>query len=241
MLLTRAYNLKPWQQLVGPAWLNSDKYDIAAKIPPGATREQVNLMLQNMLTARFGFAAHSETRDLPVYEALVAKGGPRLREPEKPQAGQAPENGALLTTKTMEKDRDGFPVLPPGVPRRLLSQVNGSIRISARMEPVTLLWDELQGRLLRPIVDKTGLTGTYDFNLTFAPDTPTRTRSTTETGPTNTAEPTAGPPDLLNVASEPASSLIAAVESQLGLKLESKKGPVEVLVVDHMNKTPTDN
>ena len=78
----------------------------------------------------------------------------------------------------MANDKDGFPVLPPGVPRLVPFVVNGNTRITARMEPLAVLWADLERRLLRPVVDKTGLTGTYDFDLTYVPDEPVRNRST---------------------------------------------------------------
>jgi bla regulator protein BlaR1 len=241
LLLTRAYDLMPWQ-LIGADRLYSDKYDIAAKIPPGATKERVNLMLQNLLVERFGLTAHWETRELPIYEAVVAEGGPKLKAPEPLPAGAPrPEPGQPLTLNMMAKDKDGFPVLPPGVPRFLPIVVNGSTRITARMEPITVLWADLERRLLRPVVDKTGLTGTYDFDLTYLPEEPVRHSSTLEGGPPDASQPSAGQAGVLDAGSDTAPNLFAAIKSQLGLKLESKRGPVKVLVIDHVEKVPTAN
>jgi uncharacterized protein (TIGR03435 family) len=241
LLLTRAYDLMPWQ-LIGADRLYSDKYDIAAKIPPDATKERVNLMLQNLLVERFGLTAHWETRELPIYEAVVAEGGPKLKAPEPLPAGAPrPEPGQPLTLNMMAKDKDGFPVLPPGVPRFLPIVVNGSTRITARMEPITVLWADLERRLLRPVVDKTGLTGTYDFDLTYLPEEPVRHSSTLEGGPPDASQPSAGQAGVLDAGSDTAPNLFAAIKSQLGLKLESKRGPVKVLVIDHVEKVPAAN
>src|SRR5579863_9583054 len=78
VLVMRAYGLKDYQ-VSGPAWMDSERYEIAAKIPAGATRSQVSLMLQGLLADRFGLAIHRETRELPIFALLVGKNGPKLR------------------------------------------------------------------------------------------------------------------------------------------------------------------
>ena len=228
MLLDRAYHLMPWQLAGAP--LSGDRFDIAAKIPASATAEQVNLMLQNLLAERFGLVAHRETRDLPIYEAVVAKGGPKLKTAEKaPPGAPPPPNGRL------PRDKDGFLAPPPGVPGMLPSRVNGNDRIAARMEPLGVLWEYLQRSVLRPIIDKTGLTGVYDFNLTYLPD------ATIQSSPLNIPALPAGQAAALEAVRDPAPSLFDALDRQLGLKLEDKRGPVEVLVVDRVNKAPTED
>src|ERR1017187_3230329 len=111
-LLLRAYGLKP-PQLSGPNWLENEKYDIVAKVPVGATREQVNVMVQNLLIERFGLAAHHETRDLPGYEMVFARSGSKIKEsPENSAAGDAaPVSGGAIKTR---KDKDGLTELAPG-------------------------------------------------------------------------------------------------------------------------------
>jgi len=108
------------------------------------------------------------------------------------------------------------------------------------MESLSVLWADLERRLLRPVVDKTGLTGTYDFDLTYLPDEPVRNRSTLETGTTDGSQSPAGQVGVADSA-DAAPNLFAAIETQLGLRLESRKGPVQVLVVDRVNRTPTGN
>jgi uncharacterized protein (TIGR03435 family) len=240
-LLLKAYDLKSYQ-LAGPPWIDGDKYDIDAKIPPEATKEQFLLMIQNLLVERLGLVAHRETRDLPIYELVVAKGGPKLKAPEKAPAGatapaqpqQAAEAGPA--TIKMTRDKEGLPELPPGIPRMVAYPLPGGMHISARMQTVAALLPGLELQTGRPVLDKTGLTGTYDFTLVFLPDT----AGGADIGPA-AAGPPSGQGSLLSAASEPAPNLFVALESQLGLKLESKKGPVEVLIVDHLNRTPTEN
>jgi bla regulator protein BlaR1 len=237
-LLLKAYELRSYQ-VVGPTLIDRGKYDIDAKIPPGATDEQFDLMLRDLLITRFGLAAHREMRHLPIYELVVAKGGPKLKEPEKPPVGQPapaqpepPADGRPPTIK-MSLDKDGNPELPPGIPMMYLFGRNGASHISARMQTVAALLHHLE-EIGLPVVDKTGLTGMYDFNLTFV-------RKTVSVGPPAATEPPSGQAGVLGAPSDPAPDLFAALESQLGLKLESAKGPVEVLVVDHVNRVPTEN
>jgi uncharacterized protein (TIGR03435 family) len=232
-----SYKLKPYQ-LIGPRSIKSDRYDIAAKVPAGATRDQVLLMVQDLLAKRFGLILHRETRQLPVYELVVAKGGSKLKEPEKPPAGSVPDpTKPLPAPKDIARDKDGFPILPPGVPNFIGFLENSNVRDVARMQPLgrTFLTG-LEQEVGRPVVDKTGLAGVYDFNLFFRPE-PTRVPG---------AEPVSvsqlpGQTATEGGASELAPDLFVALERQLGLRLESTKAPIEVVVVDAFNRTPTEN
>src|ERR1017187_3110902 len=139
-LLLRAYGLKP-PQLSGPNWLENTKYDIVAKIPAGATREQVNVMVQNLLVERFGLAAHHETRDLPGYEMAVSRNGPKIKEsPESPTVVAAAPVPGVLRRIAMGKDKDGLPELAPGSTGLVtLPAGAGSTRYSARNQPLSQL------------------------------------------------------------------------------------------------------
>jgi uncharacterized protein (TIGR03435 family) len=235
-LIVRAYGLRDYQ-LFGPPSITGERYDIAAKIPPGAAKEQVNLMLQDLLVRRFGLVVHWEKRDLPVYELVVAKGGLKMKEAEKPPAGALAPAPPDLSAK-VSLDKDGFPVLPPGVPRMdYESGPNGSARLSARMSTVADLAGIVGGEVDRPIIDKTGLAGTYDFNLLFVPE---RTR-VASAGPAGATDAPPGQAALPDAASDAGPSIFVALERQLGLKLEPEKRPFSVLVVDKVNRTPTEN
>jgi uncharacterized protein (TIGR03435 family) len=243
-LVNRAYSLNPWQQ-PDPRPLGTDKYDIVAAIPVGATRDDVNIMLQNLLAERFGLVAHRELRELPLYELVVAKGGPKLKEPEKPQKtepGTAPSAIASAAASSWPKDSDGWMVPPPGVPRMFVAMdpSGRKERLSARMQSIAALVMRLQSLLKRPVVDKTGLSGVYDFTLTY----PSRFSEATVAAANayfaavrSSAEAPA-PPYGEGTASEPVTDLPKALEVQLGLKLENKKGPIEVLVIDKFNPAP---
>jgi len=237
MLIAAAYGLMPAQAnlIFGPPSLDKASYDIAAKIPAGATAEQFYPMLQNLLAERFGLAVHWEQRDLPGYDLVVAKGGSKLREPEKPPV--SPESGQPpISLAQMPVDKDGWQVFPPGIPRIGFFGRRGTAmgHVAARMQTVAALLRLLGSQIGRPVVDKTGLTGVYDFTLDLAPPA---IMANPPAGP----EPSAGQAGVLDSVSEPPPDLFAAFESQLGLKLLSTKSPVKALIVDKVNDKPTEN
>ncbi len=149
-------------QYVGPAWLDTDRYTIVAKIPPGTTREQFRVMLQNLLAQRLGMQFHREQRAVPVYELVVAKGGSKLKE--STETGAAPVDAPR---RARDVNNDGFPVLPPGA-NFLQVLKNRRNRISARMMPMSALAGNLERETDHPVLDKTGLTGKYDVRLDYS-------------------------------------------------------------------------
>jgi uncharacterized protein (TIGR03435 family) len=225
-------------QLEGPPSIESDRFDIDAKIPPGTTNEQFNLMLQNLLVERFGLVVHRETREVPIYELVVAKGGLKMKAPEKPPAGAQAESpvapGSSPPAPHLTNNKDGMPEFPPGTPGMFgMPTAGGGLWLTARMQTIARLLSMLQFQIGRPVVDKTGLTGIYDFNLRYA-YIPTGVEP-------GVAVRAAAAPTGLDSANDAGPDLFSAIESQLGLKLESKKGPVEFVVVDRVNRTPTEN
>ena len=194
-LIQVAYNVRSSHHIEAPAWTASATFDVVANIPPGATREQVNVMLQNLLADRFQLKVHRSTRELPVFALVVARNGPKLKvsvdDPNAPRRGR----GTLWSggRKKFEFDRQTM----AGFARMLESDVD------------------------RPVIDMTGLDGTYDIRLEFA------------SGPPIAFEP--GSPD------PQAPELFTALTEQLGLRLESRRGPVDVLVVDSALRQPTEN
>jgi bla regulator protein blaR1 len=199
-LIRVAYGVQDSQILEGPKWLNSERYDIAAKLDKSAadqlqelSREQRIVenkrMLQGLLADRFKLALHHETRELPIYALVVAENGPKVEETT---------TAASNTTNTSPPIPTGFPIVKGhgiGV---------GDGRLTARGATISFLADILsrQSGVSRTVVDETKLTGNYDFTLAWSPD---------------------GNGD----------SILAAVQDQLGLELEPKTAPLEVLVVDH--------
>lgn len=232
-LLMQAFAL-PLDQISGSDWVMGQdaRFDLSAIVPSGTTKEQANEMLLQLLKERFHLAYHTEKKNFDLYLLNVAKGGPRLKRPA-PAAGSlpdAPQTGTMITPAPL--DRDGFPQLPAGRPGFQGRTENGVTRWTFRMETLQRLVNTLQF-LLSPsrALDKTGLTGTYDFNLEFSSAglPGSMGRSFGNTTPGEAAEPDAAP------------DLFTALEKQLGLKLEKSKTQLDVMVIDHMDKVPTEN
>jgi uncharacterized protein (TIGR03435 family) len=206
----------------GPAWTRSVGYDINAKAENGASRELMSgPMLQALLEDRFKLKVHRETREGPIYALTVAKSGPRLKPFEE---------GSCVPLDLAR----GLYVLPP--PQKFCdartSQRYGSNRMMVEAQGVdsALIGCLLGGTLDRPVIDKTGLTGKFDVHIEFAPD---QTSSGNPAGNVAGGQTPPSDPDS-------APSIFTAVQEQLGLKLEPGRGPVEVLVIDHVDR-PSEN
>jgi uncharacterized protein (TIGR03435 family) len=189
-------------------------------------------MLLNLLKERFHLTYHTEKKDFDLYTLTVAKGGPKLNDPAPPDGPlpEPPQSGTIATPAPL--DRDGFPQLPAGRRNFQGRTQNGVTRMTFRMYRPGELASLLQFQLTPSrVVDKTGLTGQYDFRLEFS----------TEGLPGPMGRALAPPPPGESNQPEPAPTLFAALEKQLGLKLDKSKTPLDVIVVDHMDKEPTEN
>jgi len=220
-----AYDIKSDNQLSrGPGWIDSEKYDIDAKeedsvaeklqkLPFEEQDKQVRSMVRSLLAVRFKLEVSHETKDLPVYALLVAKNGPKLTETKVPPPAAG---GASAPNKGFR----GIRFTGPGE----LSGTNINIGLLADV----LSEDAELGRL---VIDQTGLKGNYDWTLkwTPAPGAPVFKGADGGQVPTDAPPPGSSGP-----------SIFTAIQEQLGLKLESSKGPVELLVIDHIER-PTEN
>jgi uncharacterized protein (TIGR03435 family) len=223
-LIEAAYHIGDDQISGAPKWLNSDRYDVEAKMDGSAaadlqklSREEQNVARQQMLQALFAdrlmLTIHRETKEFSVYLLVIAKNGPKLQE-AKP--GDTYADGI--------KGRDGSP-LEAGNTRTTGGR--NARTLTAHAVPISTLTQLLLAYLGRPVLDKTGLAGKYDFTLTWGPDDnrpPALTGGASNDGYPSVASDSNGPP------------LLAAVQEQLGLKLESGKGPGEVIVIDHIER-----
>jgi uncharacterized protein (TIGR03435 family) len=233
-LVRYSFDLKLYQ-LVGPPSMTGSRYDILAKIPAGATRDQVKSMLLNLLKDRLSLVLHRETRQLPAYELVVLKGGHKLKKsPSLPVGSSA---GPCQSQRGLPKDKDGFAIEPPGVSCYLSYPEGGrGSRYIVRRQPLNGLFLTVLGVAVdRPVVDKTGLTGEYDFNMFYSYGPP---RSSGDFAASSSHAPGDGATESDDL---PAPDLFVALEQQLGLRLRSAKTPVEVVVVDSFNKAPTAN
>ena len=245
-LIVLAYDIRPYQ-LSGPDWLNSARFDVAAKIPEGATKEQFRIMMQNMLAERFKLVIHREKKELPIFELVVGKGGPKFKESED-QADAVPGAAPPLPPPSVHKmGSDGFPEMPAG--RTMMMMMPGRARMSAYKDTMEALATRLSMQAGRPVTDGTGLKKKYDYTLTFAPDGGGMGPGMMGAGGGmamvgHAAVPAGGPgggPMAGNADAESLPTLATALQEQLGLKLEAKKGPVDIVVVDKVEKVPTEN
>jgi uncharacterized protein (TIGR03435 family) len=213
-VVSRAYGIETFQ-LSAPDWMRATRFNIAAKVPMGATREQFKLMLQNMLAERFKLSVHFEKKEMQRSELVVAKGGPKLKEsaiaPQPKEDGADPKPPEKPVEPKEFTAKDGY----PAVAGEGMAAGYGRARMVYPRQTIEFLAAMLSGQLHHPVIDATGLTGKYDIALYW--------------DMRGTSDPDAGP------------TLEAALQSQLGLKLEQKKGPVDIVVVDHAEKVPTEN
>ncbi len=259
-LLMQAFSVRTYQ-IQGPAWLDSERFDIVARVPAGATKDDVGVMLQNLLKERFQLAFHREKKEQSVYGLVVGKSAPKMRVSEdQSDPSAAPPSNSSSAAPPPDPGRprigkDGMPEMPPGLRgpgirmTALMSPAGMRVRLNAERQTMAQLADSLSNQVDRPVVDMTGLTQRYDFTLDFAPDQaalmakmgfmpggmmPPPTGGAGGPGPGDAA-PRLGAPE------SDAATVQVAVQDQLGLKLEPKKAPAEILVIDHMEKTPSEN
>jgi uncharacterized protein (TIGR03435 family) len=240
MLVAKAWDLKPYQ-LRGPDSLDGQRFDIVAKLPPDASLKDFQLMLQDLLKERIGLEVHHESKEMPVYNLVIAKGGLKMTDAEPPPAEPLPASSKL------DMDKNGFMLLPPGEKKAVISGLFGAFEISARVQAMSDLVATLERYAERPVLDKTGLSGKYDYKLGFARDSvapppaggvPARVAAGLPPLP---AKEPAAPDAAPTVARDPAPTFLDAVVLQLGLKLEPSKAPIDVVVVDGFNKVPIGN
>jgi uncharacterized protein (TIGR03435 family) len=222
LLIQNGYQLRPYQILGGPGWIDSEGYDIDARAESGKTAnaQETLAMLQSLLADRFKLMVHRETRDLPVYVLQLGKNGLQL---------PAPKEGSCVTP-----DPNTPPTPPaPGQPPRqrcgtaVISMSTQGTRILGGQISIAEFARVLSVAVARPVIDKTGFVGTFDADLAFLPDQAT-------SGLPNPGPGLLPPPDPTAV------TIFTAIQEQLGLRLESDKGTVEVLVIDSVQR-PSEN
>lgn len=234
LLVNSAYRLAPDQYIGLPNWSESDRFDVSAKAPDGAKPDELQRMLQSLLAERFKLVAHMETRDAPIYALVMARDDRRLG----PQIARSTiDCGPILAARQAEaRGRGPAPVRVPvlgqnerpvcGI-RATRRQTSGGATLNgyiAGNTTIARLAEQFRGELRRLVVDRSGLTGEFDFDLQYAPPREL---------------PTAPPAGATPVTDE-GPSLFTALQEQLGLKLESTRGPVEYLVIERVER-PTED
>jgi uncharacterized protein (TIGR03435 family) len=229
-------------QIASPQWLKDrgQPFTVVATMPPDTTKEKFHLMLQNLLIERFRMKLHHETRNLSGYELVVAPGGSKLKETtHDPDAPELPPPSGV--------GKDGFSVLPPGHAAGVVMS-NGGTHFKCQSYTLAEFIRYLGGFINQsggdgngPLMDKTGLTAKYDFTLEFdargagarvfaSPNVQAPADSGAIPAPGTGLDPGSGFPNLFS-----------ALEKQLGLRLVKVNVPVDVLVIDQMEKVPLEN
>src|SRR6185312_2038834 len=191
-MIEAAYKMTP-ARVIGPEWLDANRFDIAGRAPAGVPDGQFGPMFQALLKDRFHLETHPEMREMPVYYLRIAKGGVKMT------TGNTPDSGPKNFDHSPEMR--GFPMM----------------RGSGTAAEIA---DLLSGAVGRPVIDKSGLSLRYNFFLSYA----------AVASQTGNAIPATGPPDIFT-----------AVQKYMGLRLEAGRDMVEVVVVDHMDRMPTEN
>ena len=202
-LITMAYNLHPRQVTGGPAWLESDKFDITGKpeVPGQPNVTQLKIMIQKLLADRFQLKFHTEKKELGVYAITVGKTGSKLTKSESD---------------------------PNGLPGLFFGRGTPGMTFNVRNATIAEVASVLQGNVLdKPVVDQTGLSEKYDFLLKFTPDP-------------GQMSGLGGPPPPATDNLDAPPDIITAFQQQLGLKVENTKAPVDVIVIDRVEK-PSEN
>ena len=196
LMISLMYKVPQRQITGGPDWLNTDRWNVDAKADhPGYSLDDLHLMFQNMLADEFKLKFHRETREGPVYDLVVDKGGLKMKENKSPEPYKVPINGGPA----------------------------GSIGTRVPMQYLTWWLSQIVQQDGRPVVNKTGLDGNYDFALSFMPELPPDF-----------------PRDKIPQEVLDRPDIFKALRDQLGLRLEPGKGPVEYFVIDSAQK-PSDN
>jgi|SRR5579863_981339 len=219
MLVMRAWKVKNFEISGGPRWIDSDRYDVAASAPENnIAEEQFKAMLQALIRDRFKFAAHRESKEMPIYALVSVRNGSKLPE-------------AAGSCVVALPNPPPPPPLAPAQPPPVLC--GGFLMDGSRLEGRRISMAQLNGALSnmlgRSVIDKTGYNGTFDVHLEFKPE------GIAPLGGGGFGAP-GGPAVDAGGADSFRPSVFTAVQQQLGLKLESQKGPVEILVIDHVEK-----
>jgi uncharacterized protein (TIGR03435 family) len=243
LLITQAYRVSNYQLVGAPGWIDSERFDIVAKAPEGSRPDQTPLMLRGLLADRFKLKVHGETRETQIYALTVARSDGRLG-PKLSKSTDDCEKILAERRAAAAAARAGgagpIPFTPPGPNEKPVCTMNMRptpmpngpplMNLRAGGQPLQLLVSQISSMLNKRVVDRTGLTGLYDFELQFSMQSALTTGALTTAPPggTTPAAPIDDGPTIFDAVRE------------LGLKLESDRGPVEHLVIDSVER-PTED
>ena len=252
-LIRTAYEVKDYQ-ITGPEWLGNpmsvQRFNIQATMPAGATEKQVPEMLQALLADRFKLTFHHDTKDHSVYALIVGKGGVKLKEsepdPAAPETPEEPKKGEMVMGQGSNQVRisgnmeNGKGVTIKGGPQgqMKMSMVDGKMHMETARMNMAMLCEFASRFVDRPVVDMTGLKGNYQVALDLSmDDLKNIAKAAGMTMPAGGGDAGKAAPE----ASDPSGSSIFQSVQQMGLKLEPRKAPLDTIVIDHLEKAPTEN
>ena len=232
MLIATAYSVKEFQISGGPSWINSERWDLNAKVedslaaqlqklPRQQQQAQQALMLRSLLAARFKMQITRSTKEGSLLALVIAKGGPKLKEVAPPDPHAAP------MPPPVAPERGGAPPTPPPGGSMMMMNGTGVATLSSNAVPIGNLVNMLSMQVGQQVIDQTGLKGTYQFTLQFAPQMGLGGMPPPPGAETSAAD-----------SSQP--SIFTALQEQLGLKLESTKGQIDTITIDHIEE-PSEN
>lgn len=226
LLIAKAYDFEIYQFRPTDPCCRA-RVDVTAKVPEGATAEEFHRMVRNLLEDRFQLKLHHEKKNMTVYELTVVAGGPKLKRAAAKSAPGLKDPWAL---PEFSMGKEGYPVFPAGSGG--LAGANGHFHWVEFNVSVQAIAKTLSSQLGGPVIDATGLTGSYDIDLRWWIDS-------------RWALERAGiPQEQINALPDlgrPGPPLIRAVQEQLGLKLIPRKGMGDIVVIDHLQDVPTEN
>jgi uncharacterized protein (TIGR03435 family) len=223
-LIEKAYELKSYE-LVGPKWMDTERYDLSALVPPGSSISQLDSMLRNLLEQRFGLKIVNETRSTEVFDLVVGRNGSRLKRSAEIGASRAEADSSdrKQTPQTPQMDANGcFSIAGRESPLIGVFPMGDHACLVGVKQPVSQLAAVLSRLLGRPVVDQTGLPDYYNFVIAFAPE-----RLQTNDGKEEQVTTGVG--------------LAAALGPQTGLRLEARRRSIRLAVIGQISKIPAEN
>jgi uncharacterized protein (TIGR03435 family) len=241
-LIRVAYRVKAYQ-VSGPDWMASERFDVLAKLPEGASSAQVPEMLQALLAERFKLTVHRESKEHAVYALVVGKNGPKLKESAPDADAPAATNDANPQVRISGRGENTQVTISGGQigTAHMSMGPNGTMHLEAPKMNMAAFADTLSRFFDRPVVNLTELQGTYQLELDLSmEDLRNAARTMGLMGP-GMGGGRGGAQSPADAASDPAGLSIFAAVQQLGLRLEPRKVPIDFVVVDHLEKAPTEN
>ena len=233
-LIRAAYRVRLYQ-VSGPDWVTTTRFDVVAKLPEGVSAEQVPEMLKQLLAERFHLAVHSSSKEMPVYALAIGKEGSKLKEstPATAADGTIAAQAAAPPAAAGARTRSTMSVDAPTGSTRMSVRANG-LHVDMMNMTMASLIDWLSRFTDRPVVDTTELKGRYDLELDLSRDEMLNAAS-------NAGMAVDSARRVPDGASDPGGDSVFKSVEKFGLKLDPRRLPLTLLVVDHMDRTPTEN